>query len=133
MRKSFCNSLKENLAKNEALCNKQFNFRMEQNIAKFALEHLQENFTKLYSAVENIKIDKQFGDKMAQQIEQLTETNQMQADELKDLKEKFSRMMKERDSFRKDTQELYRNKKIIEKNYAFDKTTNKERESKLNK
>lgn len=41
------------------------------------------------------------------------------------------RLVQERDGFRSDTQELHKNKKIVEKQYALDKTTNKDREVNL--
>ena len=69
MRQKFCNELREHLAKNEALCNKHFNLKMEQNIAHHSMQFLQEQFTILHSAVENISSDKQLGDKLKRQID----------------------------------------------------------------
>lgn len=45
----------------------------------------------------------------------------------------MTRIITERDAFRSDTSELHKNKKIIEKHYATDKTAAKDREAKLQK
>ena len=51
--------------------------------------------------------------------------------EVREMRENNSKLLAERDSFRQDTSELYKNKRVIEKQYAHDKTQHKEREEKL--
>ncbi len=53
--------------------------------------------------------------------------------EAQDMKENNSKLLKERDAFRADTRELYRNKKVVENAYAHDKNQNAEREGNLKK
>ncbi len=55
------------------------------------------------------------------------------AKEIREMRENNSKLMAERDSFRADTRELYKNKKIIENQYAHDKVQNAEREGNLKK
>ena len=49
------------------------------------------------------------------------------------MREQISRIIQERDSFKNDTAELLKSKKLVEKQYAFDKMSSKEREVKLSK
>jgi len=70
---------------------------------------------------------------MAREIQLLQESNDQQSSQLREFREQISRCIQERDQFRNDTQELHKNKKTIEKQYAFDKISNKEREVKLQK
>lgn len=62
MRKKFCDELRQQLAQNETLYNSQFNLKMEQQISNHSIQFLQEQFTILHDAVENISSDKKFGD-----------------------------------------------------------------------
>lgn len=73
------------------------------------------------------------GDKMAREIENLTSQCKEQGIQLNDLKDHYDKLLKDRDQYRLDTQMLDKEKKKIEKQYNFDKTTSKEREVKLNK
>ena len=70
---------------------------------------------------------------MTKQIELLSEKEKELARTIKDMTEVQSKVIQERDQFRTDTAELYKSKKVIEKSYNFDKISNKERETKLNK
>ena len=70
---------------------------------------------------------------MTRQIELLSEKEKELARTIKDMTEVQSKVIQERDQFRTDTAELYKSKKVIEKSYNFDKISNKERETKLNK
>ena len=51
MRKNFCDELRTQLARNEALCNSHFNIKMEQQIANHSIQFLQEQFTILHDSV----------------------------------------------------------------------------------
>jgi len=62
MRKKFCDELRQQLAQNETLYNSQFNLKMEQQISNHSIQFLQEQFTILHDAVENISSDKKLGD-----------------------------------------------------------------------
>ena len=94
---------------------------------------MQEQFTILHNSVSNISTDKQMGDKLQHQIQLLQDGNSSQASQICELREQMTRIITERDQFRQDTAELQKNKKIIEKHYAIDKVTSKDREAKLQK
>lgn len=46
----------------ETIGNNLYNLKMEQKIANHSIQFLQENFTVLHKAIENIQFDKQLGD-----------------------------------------------------------------------
>ena len=70
---------------------------------------------------------------MKREMDLLTMLNKDLSKEVREMKENNAKLIAERDQFRLDTSELYKNKKIIEKQYAHDKIQNKEREVKLQK
>ena len=70
---------------------------------------------------------------MKREMDLLTMLNKDLSKEVREMKENNAKLIAERDQFRLDTSELYKNKKIIEKQYANDKIQNKEREVKLQK
>lgn len=131
MRKKFCDELRHQLARNEALCNTQFNLKMEQQIANHSIQFLQEQFTILHDSVENISSNKRLGDKMEREIELLKECKEQLSDQVREQRVNNSGVIAERDQFTKDLKELYTTKKNVERKYEFDKKQNKERESKL--
>ena len=87
----------------------------------------------MHEAVENIRSDKQFGDTMVVKINLLTDDNDKLSTGVREMQTQTSKLIQERDQFRQDTADLYKNKRIIEKHYAHDKVQNKEREVKLTK
>ena len=87
MRKNFCNELKNHQVTNESLQNQHFNLNMEQKIANHSMQFLQEQFTILHTAVENIRTDKQYGDKLTYHIEQLTKAADGQSETIQDIRD----------------------------------------------
>lgn len=51
MRKNFCEELKRQLVRNEALANSHFNIKMERQIANHSLQFMKEQFTILHDSV----------------------------------------------------------------------------------
>ena len=133
MRKKFCDELRQQLAQNETLYNSQFNLKMEQQISNHSIQFLQEQFTILHDAVENISSDKKLGDQLTTKIDLITKDNEGLSVNLREMQAQTCKLTQERDQFRQDTAELYKNKKIIEKQYAHDKVQNKDREVNLGK
>jgi len=58
---------------------------------------LQEHFTILHDAVENIRADKQFGDSMVMKIELLTDDNEKLATSVREMQVQTSKLIQERD------------------------------------
>ena len=60
---------------------------MEQKIANHSMQFLQEQFTMLHTAVENIRSDKQFGEKLQFHIDQLSKTAEGQNETIQEIRD----------------------------------------------
>jgi len=106
MRKNFSEKLRQALGDNETMTNAQFNDKMRQALSNHTIAYLQDQFRKLYDALDNISSDKKAGDDMSFKIKELEQEKVILTKQVAILQEEVNVYMNERDRFREDTKEI---------------------------
>lgn len=100
---------------------------MTQQLEQHNLHYLQEQFTNLYNAIDNISSDRQYGERQQFKINQLLQKEKAWNNDCAEKDSTIAKLMAERDNFRDETKELLTAKKKLENELATAIASHKEK------